>query len=66
MNAFDMWMLKRIARKEVTQGYHHAERITEMYRVINQAAKEEFNADNEATLNCYLTEWFDNSLNDAP
>jgi hypothetical protein len=62
MNAFDAWLLKRIARKEVTQGYYHAERITAMYRIINQAARKEFYEDNEETLSQYLTEWFNDSL----
>jgi hypothetical protein len=64
MNAFDTWMMKRIAKKQVEQGYHHSEKITEMYRVINQAAREEFNEDSESSLKGYLTEWFEHSLID--
>lgn len=66
MNRFERWMLKRIIRKEVKQGYTHDLRITALYREINDAVKQEFYEDNVYTRNEYLREWFEASLDKTP
>ena len=62
MNRLETWLLTRIIRREVRQDYNHAEKITNLYRMINNACQEEFTEDNIPTLNHSLTEWFNDSL----
>lgn len=62
MNKFEEWFLRRVIRKEVTQGYDHAQKITNLYTMIRVAAEQEFTEDNVVTMNSYLTEWFEKSL----
>lgn len=62
MTIFERWFLTRVFRKQVRQGYDHAQNITELYRMIRVAAEQEFTEDNLVTQNSYLTEWFENSL----
>lgn len=53
---FDRWMLKRIARKAVRQGWHHAANMTLYYKILNDAARTEFNEDSGIALNAFLKE----------
>lgn len=62
MNKFEEWFLRRVIRKEVRQGYDHAQKITNLYTMIRVAAEQEFTEDNVVTMNSYLTEWFEKSL----
>jgi len=62
MNKFEEWFLKRIIKREVRQGYDHAQKITNLYTMIRVAAEQEFTEDNVVTMNSYLTEWFEKSL----
>ena len=62
MTKFERWFLRKLLRKQVTQGYTHDKRITELYREIHDAAKREFYEDNVFTRNAYLREWFEASL----
>ena len=62
MNKFEQWFLKRVYKREVRQGYDHPERIQNLYRMINDACREEFTEDNEPTIRCALRDWFDDSL----
>lgn len=62
MNKFEEWFLRRVIRKEVTQGHDHAQKITNLYTMIRVAAEQEFTEDNVVTMNSYLTEWFEKSL----
>ena len=62
MTRFEQWIMKRIIRKEVRQGFDHAERITEMYRMIRTACEREFYEDNVMSQNAYLREWHEASL----
>lgn len=55
------FILKRIAGSIVKQSQYHRSNIIEYYRIINDAAKNEFNNDNEPTLSSFLSECFDNS-----
>jgi hypothetical protein len=62
MNKFEEWFLRRVIRKEVRQGFDHAQKITNLYTMIRVAAEQEFYEDNVVTMNSYLTEWFEKSL----
>ena len=62
MTKFEEWFLRRVIRKEVRQGYDHAQKITNLYTMIRIAAEQEFTEDNMVTMNSYLTEWFEKSL----
>lgn len=58
MNKFELWILKRIFRKLVTQGYTHDGNIRRVYSLLREAAQEEFVEDSEAGLDHYLHEKF--------
>ena len=58
MNTIERWFLKRIIKKEVTQGYDHQKNITNLYRMIREEVQEEFIEDNVPTINCVLAECF--------
>jgi hypothetical protein len=62
MGRFDTWLLRRILRKEVRQGYDHPVRITGLYAMINAAVRQEFREDNWTTGTAYMREWFEASL----
>lgn len=59
---FQRWMLKRIARDLVRQGPMHSERITEYYRIMAAAAREEFTEDNRPTLSAFLRECHEDAM----
>lgn len=61
MTKFERWILKRIFKKQVQQGYDHDKRITELYRMIRNAAAAEFTEDNQPTMDAYLQDWFEQS-----
>ncbi len=56
MTWFEMWMLKRILRKTVRQGFDHKAKITGFYRLVIAAAQDEFTEDNKPTLRAFLEE----------
>lgn len=58
LSRLELWFLRRILRKIVTQGYYHSERIKDMYREIRVACEREFYEDNAATISSNLEEWF--------
>jgi hypothetical protein len=62
MNKLERWFLNRVFRKQVRQGFDHAQNITELYTMIRVAAEQEFYEDNVTSQNSYLTEWFEKSL----
>ena len=62
MNKFEEWMMKRIIRREVRQGFDHPQKIIGLYKMIRVACENEFYEDNTVTMNSYLTEWFEKSL----
>lgn len=59
MTRFERWFLKRIIAKEVTQGFNHSERISNLYGMIREACEKEFYEDNRATMDDQLREWFE-------
>jgi hypothetical protein len=62
MNKFEEWIVKRIIRREVRQGWDHQRNITNLYKMIRVACESEFYEDNTVTMNSNLTEWFEKSL----
>jgi hypothetical protein len=62
LNFFEKWMLKRIAKKAVLQSYDHKKNIETYYQVIVDAAKKEFNEDNEVTICGLLSDCHKKSL----
>ena len=62
INRFELWMLKRIIRKTLRQGYHH-EKLTSLYHMIFLYAEIEFFEDTDATLKNFLEECFKEGMN---
>ncbi len=56
MSKIERWFLKRLCRRLVKQG--HEERIIAYYRIIHEAAEQEYTEDNIMTLNCFLSECY--------
>jgi len=65
MNCIEKWLLKRIFRKQVIQGYDHDKRIGNLFLLIRQACKDEFTEDNDATITASLTDWFNAAMQEA-
>ena len=57
-----LYFLRWISRRIVIQSYHHKENIIAYYRVLADAARDEFTEDNKATLDDFLTECHKASL----
>jgi uridine kinase len=55
LNRFEKWMLRRIARKTVTQG-HHQYKMVDYYKALIYAARKQFTEDNKPTLDAFLNE----------
>jgi hypothetical protein len=62
MTRLERWLIKRIIRKEVVQGYDHPARIAALFGLVIEAARDEFTEDNHATSRAYLSEWFEHAL----
>lgn len=58
MNKFERWFLKRLCRKIVTQG-EHRRRITEHYKILMEAAREQFTEENKPGLDSFMLECFE-------
>ncbi len=50
--------LKRICKRIVIQSPQNKKNITEFYRIMREAAKDEFTEDNRATLEDFLSECY--------
>ncbi len=55
-------ILKWIARKIVVQSYCHENNIIMYYKIVTDAAREEFREDNKFTLDHFLSECHRKSL----
>lgn len=62
MTRFEKWFLRRVFKREVLQGGDHPARISNLYAMIRQAARDEFTEDNDITLDTFLLERFGVSL----
>jgi hypothetical protein len=65
MNKLDRWLLKRICKKLVIQGSEHKSRIAQYYKIMADAARQEFTEDNEPTLKHFLTECYEGALEES-
>lgn len=63
MTKFERWMLRRIARRIVIQSHEHMNNITEYYRIMADAAGDEFREDNRPTLEDFLQECHTDGFN---
>ena len=61
---FECKMLRRICKRAVIQGYDHKDNIVEIYRILHQAAEEEFVEDNIPTLTEFMDECYQESKNE--
>jgi hypothetical protein len=57
-----MSKLEKIAAKAVIQGPTHQKNMTEYFAVLVRAARKEFTEDNKPTLDGFLRECFEESL----
>ncbi len=56
MNSLYRYLLKYICKKLVVQGFDHKQNIIEYYRIMQEAAENEFTEDNKPTLDGFLTD----------
>jgi hypothetical protein len=56
MTKFKIFLLKWICKAIVIQGPRHKKNIIEYYRILREAARNEFTEDNDATLDEFLNE----------
>jgi len=60
---FQKRILRWICRKLVVQGPNHQGNITEYYKIMVEAAKDQFREDNDPTLQHFLEECQTNAFN---
>lgn len=58
MNKLHVWLLKRIFKHIVKQGYYHAANIRQVYSLLREEAQKEFFEDTIIGLDHYLLEQF--------
>ena len=63
LTGFQQWLLRIVAEDAVIQSHHHQDNIKKYYQIVYNAAKEEFNEDNDITLKSLLLELFMKSIN---
>lgn len=62
MNKFQTWLLKRITKNIVIQGWYHKNNIMEYYKIINDACKNEFKECSTNSLNSLLKDCHKESI----
>lgn len=65
MNWFERWMLRRILKKLIVQGYRWDGNVTDVLREINSAYERTFYEDNYYTRVANLQECFDNAIRNS-
>ena len=58
---FERWILKRIARKLIPQGFYSKGKITHYYQIMADVAREHYREDNDSTLHDFLAECHENA-----
>lgn len=53
-----MWITKKI----VIQGFDHRQNIIDYFEILNDAARNEFVEDNKCSLDSFLKDCYENSL----
>jgi len=59
---FQIWLLKKIAKRITIQSHMHKENIITYYKIMYDAARSEFTEDNKPTLDGFLKECHQISL----
>ncbi|MCK5613446.1 hypothetical protein KAR91_66865 [Candidatus Pacearchaeota archaeon] len=54
----ELWLLRKIAKRIVIQGFSHKENINKYYQIIYDATESEFTEDNKPTRDAFLEECF--------
>jgi len=62
MNKLERWVLRSITRRAVIQGHDHARNIEEYFSIIVKEAREQFTEDNKPTIDGFLRDRFERSL----
>lgn len=62
ITTFQMMVLRWITKRIVIQSQSHKTNIIEYFRILNQAAQDQFCEDNKITLDSFLQECFDTAL----
>lgn len=62
MNRFEVWVMRTLIRKAVSQGYRHPNRIKGLYMLIADAVRNEFYEDNQYTRNFFMKELFEEAI----
>lgn len=62
MNWFERWIIERVLYRIVVQGPNHQQNVTGFYKLVADAARNEFTEDNKPTLDHFLTECHKDSL----
>ncbi len=62
MNRIEEFFLRRLCRRLVAQGPTHKDNVTRYYRIMTEAAEKEFTEDSRFTLNLFLMECHNDSL----
>lgn len=62
MSKLQKWLLMRIAREVVIQGYDHRRRIINFYKILVDAARCEFREDDKVSLDCFLRKCHEEAL----
>lgn len=61
MTKFEKWVARWLVQRLVKQG-NHQKRITQLFAIVHDEARLQFNEDNEPTLYGFLQECFDKSI----
>jgi len=59
---FERWILTKIAKRLVIQGFSHDWRIRQYYSILISAARKEFTEDNKTILDHFLREQHEKAL----
>lgn len=64
MNKLFTYLLKMICKRIVIQGFDHKRNIVEYYKILHEAATEQFTEDNRPTLDGFLTDCHEEAKNE--
>jgi hypothetical protein len=65
MEWIKLWLLERIIREMVVQGFDHQRNVVKIYYIVAESCRDEFTEDNKPTLDSFLIEAHREAL-DAP
>lgn len=65
LSKLELFLLRRLFAREVRQGWAHDKQIRQLFRLVTEAAMDEFTEDNKPTLDAFLREQFEAALTEA-